>query len=307
MTKEPNTAVVALRKFSRFYTNLLGLLNKHLLNSPFSLTEARILYELAETPHSTAKQLAAKLEVDPGYLSRTLKKLVQQGLLQRQPSAADRREYHLALTAKGSRTMTQLSKLSDAQGRGLLAHLSETEQQQLVASMQQVQRLLSPQQKPEVTLRDTLLPGDVGALIQLHGEIYARECGYNHIFEAYVCKTFFNFLLQYDPQKSRIFIAEAAGQVVGCVAVMEHPDGLCQLRWFLLRPTFRGVGLGGQLLKKALQFARNAGYCNIFLETTDDQQAAIAIYEKLGFQKTGSTPNDTWGVQHTEMRYEMAL
>ncbi len=307
MTKEPNTAVVALRKFSRFYTNLLGLLNKHLLNSPFSLTEARILYELAETPHSTAKQLAAKLEVDPGYLSRTLKKLVQQGLLQRQPSAADRREYHLALTAKGSRTMTQLSKLSDAQGGGLLAHLNETEQQQLVASMQQVQRLLSPQQKPEVTLRDTLLPGDVGALIQLHGEIYARECGYNHIFEAYVCKTFFNFLLQYDPQKSRIFIAEAAGQVVGCIAVMEHPGGLCQLRWFLLRPNFRGVGLGGQLLKKALQFARNAGYCNIFLETTDDQQAAIAIYEKLGFQKTGSTPNDTWGVQHTEMRYEMAL
>ena len=307
MTKEPNTAVVALRKFSRFYTNLLGLLNKHLLNSPFSLTEARSLYELAETPHSTAKQLAAELEVDPGYLSRTLKKLLQQGLLQRQPSAADRREYHLALTAKGSRTMTQLSKLSDAQGRGLLAHLSETEQQQLVASMQQVQRLLSPQQKPEVTLRDTLLPGDVGALIQLHGEIYARECGYNHIFEAYVCKTFFNFLLQYDPQKSRVFIAEAAGQVVGCIAVMEHPGGLCQLRWFLLRPNFRGVGLGGQLLKKALQFARNAGYCNIFLETTDDQQAAIAIYEKLGFQKTGSTPNDTWGVQHTEMRYEMAL
>ena len=307
MTEKPNTAVVALRKFSRFYTNLLGLLNKHLLNTPFSLTEARILYELAETPGGTAKQLAAKLEVDPGYLSRTLKKLVQQGYLQRQPCATDHREYHLSLTAEGGRTMAQLSKLSDAQGSGLLAHLSDAEQQQLTFCMQQVQLLLSPQQKPVIALRDTLRPGDAGTLIELHGQIYAHECGYNHVFEAYVCKTFFNFLLQYDPQKSRIFIAETAGQVVGCIAVMEHPDGLCQLRWFLLRPAFRGMGIGGQLLKRALQFARGADYRNMFLETTDDQQAAIAIYEKLGFHKTGSTPNDTWGVQHTELRYEMAL
>ena len=307
MTKKTDTAVVSLRKFSRFYTNLLGLLNKHLLNSPFSLTEARILYELAEMPCITAKQLAAELEVDPGYLSRTLKKLLQQGYLQRQLSATDGREYQLSLTAEGNHTLVQLSKLSDAQGSGLLAHLGEAEQQQLVASMQQVQRLLSPQQKPEVTLRDTLHPGDVGVLIALHGEIYARECGYNHIFEAYVCKTFFDFLLQYDPQKSRVFIAEVAGQVVGCIAVMEHPDGLCQLRWFLLQPAFRGMDLGGQLLKKALQFARSAGYQNMFLETTDDQQAAIAIYEKLGFHKTGSTPNSIWGVQHNELRYEMTL
>ena len=295
--------IIKMRRFNRFYTNLLGLLDRRLLNTEFSFTEARVLFELGESP-SSAKKLIQKLNIDSGYLSRILTQFEKRGLVSRIQSREDGRVYSVFLTPSGKEKLSQLNALSDSQAEKLLRNLSKAKQEELACAMDRIQCSLAGE-PIEVQIRHELRPGDAGELIRMHGWIYAEECGYNHVFEAYVCKTFFDFLKDYDPAKDRIWFAEADGKMVGAIAIVGHPEQAAQLRWFILHPDFRGRGFGKQMLSEALGFAKAAGYRSVYLETTDDQKTAIAMYQKAGFRLTQETENAAWGVHHKERTYRL--
>lgn len=305
-----NISVIrAVRKFNRFYTNTLGLLDQHLLDSEFSLSEARVLYEIGHTEHCTAKMLIDTLRIDAGYLSRILKRFEKKGLSYRVQSQEDGRLYYLYLSDQGRETLAQLDALSDEQIRQWMNRLPEQAQRTVAEHMTAIERTLSDQADAprRVQLRTELKPGDIGMLIHLHGWIYAQECGYNHIFEAYVCKTFCEFLAHYHPDKDRIWLAEADGAVIGAIAIVGHSEHKAQLRWFILHPDYRGMGLGKRLLGEAVQYCKDKGYRHVFLETTEDQHTAIRMYKNAGFRQTEERANSAWGVQHVELTYELHL
>ncbi len=298
----------AVRRFNRFYTNILGLLNHHLLSSDYSLPEARVLFELYNSRDITSRKLTEELKIDPGYLSRILKRLEKQGLLCRAKSAEDGRAYPINLTDKGMETFRELDGLSDKQIGGLMANLDKDRRERLMSGMRNVEGALSGEpavSKDGITIRSDFRPGDAGYLIYLHGWIYQKECGYDHGFEGYVCKTFYEFFENYSPDKDRIYIAEAEGKIIGAIAVVGHTAVKAQLRWFILHPDFRGLGLGSRLIGEAMAYLREKGYKDIFLYTTKDQQTAIRMYEKAGFQKVLEHETRMWGKHLTELTYEL--
>ncbi len=159
----------------------------------------------------------------------------------------------------------------------------------------------------QITLRSELKPGDVGQLIYMHGWIYAKECGYNYMFEGYVCKTFYDFLAKYSPDKDRLWFAQAGETIIGAIAIVGHSAARAQLRWFILHPDYRGIGLGSKLLKEALQYCREKEYKTVFLETTQDQKTALQMYQKVGFRKVAEHENHIWGKDLVELTYELNL
>ncbi|NLR77864.1 bifunctional helix-turn-helix transcriptional regulator/GNAT family N-acetyltransferase [Chitinophaga eiseniae] len=306
-----NSQVVSdVRSFNRFYTGMIGLLNQHILDSQLSLSEVRVLYEIGQLGKCTAGQLTGILGIDGGYLSRMLKRFEKNGWLLRQQSTADGRTFFLQLSAAGKKLMAQLEDKSTREIHQLTDPLSEKEQQQITGAMKTIRQVLSNDKSGEnsdIHIRYNLLPGDVGYLIYLHGHLYARECGYNLEFESYVCKTFYEFLPTYNPAKDRMFIATANNQMVGAVAILGSSRHLAQLRWFLIHPDYRGKGLGKRLLQEALDFCREKDYQKVYLMTTSMQEAAISLYKKAGFRKTGEKHLQLWGQQLYEQRYDMDL
>lgn len=310
MQTAPLHLIHAVRQFNRFYTNILGLLNHHLLNSDYSLPEARVLFELANGRDITSKKLTEELKIDPGYLSRILKRMEKQGLLYRVKSAADGRAYPINLTDKGKETFRELDGLSEKQIGGLMAGLNEEHRERLMGGMRDIEAALNGApavSRDEISIRSDLRPGDAGYLIYLHGWIYKKECGYDHGFEGYVCKTFYDFFENYRSDKDRIFFAEAAGKIIGAIAVVGHTANKAQLRWFILHPDYRGLGLGTRLMGEAMAYLSEKGYKDIFLYTTRDQQTAIRMYEKAGFQKVSEHVAVMWGKQLTELTYELHI
>ena len=299
-----------IRRFNRFYTNVLGLLDQHMLDSEFSLSEARVLYEIGHIENCTSKRLIEELRIDSGYLSRIIKRFEKRGLIYRVQSREDGRLYYLHLTDAGKETLSKLDALSDQQIDQMILRLREQNQKKLVEGMEMVENALA--EKPVFTeetmnIRCELRPGDIGYLIHLHGWIYAEECGYNHVFEGYVCKTFYEFFENYNPEKDRFWFAEANGKMIGAIAIVGHSAKRAQLRWFILHPEFRGKGLGKKLLNEAVQYSRERGYRHVFLETTEDQKTAIHMYMQAGFKKIKEHENGAWGVNHVEQTYELTL
>lgn len=308
MQTTPSALIHAVRKFNRFYTNILGLLNHHLLNSDYSLPEARVLFELANSRDITSKMLTEELKIDPGYLSRIVKRMEKQGLLYRVKSAADGRTYPINLTDKGIETYRVLDGLSDTQIGGLMANLDAERRDRLMGGMRNIEAALGGAPavpRDGITIRSDLRPGDAGYLIYLHGWIYKMQCGYDHGFEGYVCKTFHDFFENYSPDKDRIFLAEAEGKIIGAIAVVGHTAKRAQLRWFILHPDYRGLGLGSWLMREALDYCNEKGYKDIFLYTTQDQHTAIRMYEKAGFQKVTEHETSMWGKHLMELTYEL--
>ena len=302
--------IQTVRGFNRFYTNILGLLDRHLLDSQFSLSEVRVLYEIGHTENCTAKNLSEELRIDPGYLIRMLRYFEKRMLTDRVKSAKDARLYYLYLTDQGKETLAKLEELSNRQIDQMIGRLPAPDQRKLVEGMQTIENVLSEKPGPvreKVIIRNELKPGDAGDLIHLHGRIYAAECGYNHVFEGYVCKTLYDFLVNYSPEKDRIWFAEAGGRMIGAIAVFGHSPQKAQLRWFILHPQFRGIGLGGTLFDKALQYCREKGFQKVFLETTTDQKTAIKMYTKAGFQKVAEHENHAWGKNLVELTFELDL
>ena len=309
MSKE-SQVISDIRSFNRFYTGMIGLLNQHILESNLSLSEVRVIYEIGQLGKCTAGQLIGILKIDGGYLSRMLKKFEKNGWLNRQQSTADGRTFFLHLSAAGKKMLAGLEEKSTREIRALTAPLSEKQQLQVAGAMKTIQQVLSAGEGAPVSdihIRYNLLPGDVGYLIYLHGQLYARESGYNLEFEAYVCKTFYEFLPTYNPAKDRMFLAVADNQIVGSVAILGSSRHLAQLRWFLIHPDYRGRGLGKKLLEEALLFCREKDYQKVYLMTTSMQETAIALYKKAGFRKTGEKYLQLWGQQLYEQRYDMDL
>jgi DNA-binding MarR family transcriptional regulator/N-acetylglutamate synthase-like GNAT family acetyltransferase len=285
-----------VRRFNRFYTRKIGLLHEGLLQSPFSLTEVRVLYEIAHRVKSTARELSSDLGLDPGYLSRILANFEKNGLVSRTQSTADARQNFLALTPRGRRVFAPLDSQQNAEVEAMLRRLSVPEQKQLVTSMQVIEGLLGekPKPKPAYRLR-AHRPGDVGWVVHRHGSLYAQEYGYDERFEALVAGIVAEFIQNFDPKREKCWIAEQDGEIVGSIFLVKKSKQVAKLRLLLVEPCARGMGIGRRLVSECVSFARHAGYKKIVLWTQSELPAARHLYEQAGFRLVSKKPHRNWG------------
>jgi DNA-binding MarR family transcriptional regulator/GNAT superfamily N-acetyltransferase len=290
--------IEAVRRFSRFYTRQIGVLREDLLGSPYSLTEGRVIYELAHHEETTATQLGQELDLDAGYMSRILRSLRRRGLVAKRRSEADRRQQLLALTEEGQAAFAELNAGSRNQIEGMLSELSEAEQAQLVESMGTIERLLGA--RPEQRVPYILRPhqsGDMGWIVQRHGVLYRKEYGWDDGFEALVAEIVAAFIRRHDPSCERCWIAEKDGENVGSVALVRHAEreGVAQLRLLLVEPKARGLGIGRRLVQECTRFARQCGYHTITLWTDSELDAARRLYEAEGYTLVREETNESFG------------
>jgi DNA-binding MarR family transcriptional regulator/N-acetylglutamate synthase-like GNAT family acetyltransferase len=288
--------VAAVRAFNRFYTRKLGVLDQQLLQSPFSLSEARVLYELAHRDGLAAKEIGVELGLDPGYLSRIVQSFDEQGLISRKPLDSDRRQYRLSLTAKGRQAFAKLDRHSHDYIAGMLSALSREDARRLTEAMAAIERLLGETRPPApaAILRDPR-PGDMGWVVQSHGALYASEYGFDSSFEALVAEITGKFLASFDSSRERCWIAELGGAPVGSVFLVRHSDDVAKLRLLLVDPAGRGQGLGQRLVAECIGFARQCGYRKITLWTQSILIAARKIYQDAGFVRVASEPHRSFG------------
>ncbi|MBB3019390.1 DNA-binding MarR family transcriptional regulator/GNAT superfamily N-acetyltransferase [Microvirga lupini] len=287
--------VAKIRSFNRFYTRHIGLLNEGLLDSEYSLTEVRILYELANHGPMTAATLGQELGLDPGYLSRILKRFDSRNLLQRSRSEDDRRQIFLSLTDAGRATFEPLNRASVDQIGAMLSKLSVSEQERLVQAMNVVERVVgnSAQEIP-CTLRPHRI-GDIGWIARRQGLLYAQEYGWDETFEALVAEIAASFVRNFDPERERCWIAERDGEILGSVFLVYHSDEVAKLRLLYVEPSARGLGLGRRLVDECIAFARAKGYRTLTLWTNDVLMAARGIYQARGFQLVKEEAHHSFG------------
>jgi DNA-binding MarR family transcriptional regulator/GNAT superfamily N-acetyltransferase len=286
-----------VRAFNRFYTRQIGVISERLLDSPFSLAEMRVLYELAHRDTPTATELARDLGLDAGYLSRILRRFEARRYVARTPAPDDRRHSRLRLTAKGRAAFAPLERRTrDAVG-AMIGHLGGPHRQQLVSAMGTITRLLDRERPAETApcLLRPHRPGDMGWVIQRHGELYAREWGYSPAFEALVARICADFLDRFDPSGERCWIAEREGVPVGSAFVVRKSKTVAKLRLLIVDPAARGLGLGGRLVDECIRFARDAGYRTLTLWTHGQLDAARRIYQRAGFRCVAAQPGHSFG------------
>jgi DNA-binding MarR family transcriptional regulator/N-acetylglutamate synthase-like GNAT family acetyltransferase len=303
MESKINSLVMEIRSFNRFYTNILGLIDQHILDSSYSLTEARILLEINKMKECTANNLIRKLVIDRGYVSRVLKRFESQGLIVKESSASDKRITLLHLTESGKKILLQLEERSSKQVEKLICHLTDSEQQKLVDSMKIIRSALADGIN-RITIRD-YEPKDIDYIINRHRELYGIEYGFCSEFSEYVEKYVHKFDEHHDESKENIWIAEDNGKPVGMIAIVKADESTAQLRWFLIEPHMRGVGLGYKLMKTVIDFCKEKQYKHVFLWTVSILEAARILYKRFGFELTESKVNDTWGDPLTEERWDL--
>jgi DNA-binding MarR family transcriptional regulator/N-acetylglutamate synthase-like GNAT family acetyltransferase len=296
-----------VRAFNRFYTGRLGVLDHHILQSSLSLSEARVLYELANRENPSAKAIGSELGLDPGYLSRIVQKIEADGLISRKPEPADRRRHRLTLTAKGRQTYSKLDRGSQEQVAGMLSLLSEGDRQRLTGAMATIKRLLAlPAASTAATLREPR-PGDMGFVVQSHGARYASEYGFDSSFEALVAEIAAKFLTSFDASRERCWIAEMESIQVGSVFLVRESDEVAKLRLLLVEPAGRGQGLGRRLVDECVTFARACGYRKVTLWTQSILTAARRIYQDTGFVLVKSEPHRSFGQNLIGETWELKL
>ena len=287
--------IAAVRAFNRFYTRKLGVLDQQLLKSPFSLSEARVMYELAHTGDLAAKEIGLELGLDPGYLSRIIQKFDEDGLVTRKPLPSDRRQYQLSLTAKGRASFARLERTSQEHVGTMLGPLSGEDRTRLIGAMDTIERLLAaPRAATPAILRDPR-PGDMGWVVQSHGALYASEYGFDASFEALVAEIAAKFITSFDAARERCWIADIDGRPVGSVFLVRHSDDVAKLRLLLVEPVGRGQGLGRRLVAECISFARACGYRRITLWTQSFLVAARKIYQEAGFVRVAAEPHRSFG------------
>lgn len=289
--------VAAVRRFNRFYTRRIGVLEEGLLQSPFSLAEVRVLYELAHRDAPTARDIARDLSLDTGYLSRMLTRLERQGLVGRRTSRTDARTRPLKLTAKGRAAFAPLERRSQQQVAAMLAPLSGADRTRLAGSMQAIEEVLEPATTTPapLVLRDHR-PGDMGWVVAAHGDLYWREYGWDARFEALVAHIAAEFIETFDPTRERCWIAERDGRNVGSVFLVRKSATVAKLRLLIVDPRARGMGLGRHLVAECIRFARERGYRKITLWTQENLTAARHLYEVAGFTRIAREPHAIFGV-----------
>ncbi|MDR7092426.1 bifunctional helix-turn-helix transcriptional regulator/GNAT family N-acetyltransferase [Hydrogenophaga laconesensis] len=309
----PGTAPVdpaqvrAMRAFNRLYTQRSGLLDPY-LGSAFSLTEVRVLYELAHHAPCTASELGRRLLLDAGYVSRIVRRFTEAGWITRTPSPTDARQHALSLTAEGRAAFEPMQQRSREEAARLLAPLAPDQRHTLVTALARVQSLLDPTATSQRTavLRD-VRAGDMGWVVEQHGEIYGLEYGWNSEFEALVAEIVAGMIRRHDPAWERGWIAELDGERVGSVFVVRKSDTEAQLRLLILTPAARGLGLGARLTEECIAFARAKGYRKMVLWTNSNLDVARAIYARRGFELVHSEPYHGYGQDLVGETWELAL
>ncbi len=287
--------VSTVRRFNRFYTRQIGVLDEHLLGSQFSLTEVRVLYEIAHRQNSTAKDLCTDLGLDRGYVSRMLQKFEEHGWIKITTSPDDRRRQFLSLTAKGHKVFDPLDRRSSDEVAALIAKLSPIQQKKMLEAIRDIESALAPAKTLTVpfTVRQHR-PGDMGWVVQRHGELYWQEYHYDERFEALVAEIVAEFIQKLDPSCERCWIAEREGERAGSIFLVKKSASIAKLRLLLVEPSARGLGIGKRLVSECVQFAKDAGYKKILLWTQSELAAARAIYKSAGFERIAEERHDSW-------------
>ena len=305
---ELDRRVGEVRRFNRFWTRRIGVLREGYLESPFSLTEVRVLYELAHCEEATASELGKELGLDTGYLSRILRGFEERGMISRKPSEVDGRRSLLRLTEGGRKAFAPLDARSREDIGAMLDGLSAAEQDRLVEAMRVIEGLFGARPEPKVPYmlrqHDT---GDMGWVVHRHGVLYAREYGWDERFEALVARIVADFIDDYDPAKERCWIAERDGEIVGCVFVVKESDTVAKLRLLLVEPEARGLGLGTRLVEECVRFAGSRGYEKLTLWTNSVLDAARRIYEEQGFEIVEEEEHHSFGKDLIGQNWELKL
>ncbi len=303
-----NDEIATYRRFNRLYTRMIGTLSEGLLDSQYSLTEARILYELANREEATAKEIAGELSLDAGYLSRILRKFEDSGLIEKEVSAADGRRTLLKLTHRGRAVFGELNQLSNKQAGELLDSLPPSKREDLLRSMRTIEDVLVHETSAPYILRQHR-PGDMGWVTSRHGALYAQEYGWDEHFEALVARIVADFILDYDPKRERCWIAERSGDRLGCIFLMKHREqaDTAKLRLLLVEPSARGLGLGKALVSECVSFARTAGYKKVILWTQSILTGAHHLYQQAGFALVHEEAHHSFGADLIGQTWELAL
>ena len=296
------------RRFNRFFTRRIGVLREGLLHSPYSLAEARVLFELARGEDVSASGLSHELGLDPGYLSRILVRFERGGLLDRVVSESDGRRRLLRLTAAGEDAFAALDRRSREEVSGMIEGIPERDQRRLLEATRTIEEVLGGDDStPEPYLLRRHEPGDMGWVVQRHGALYAREYGWDERFEALVARIVADFIEGYDPSLERCWIAEMGGRNVGCVFVVRESEEVAKLRLLLVEPETRGAGLGSRLVAECVTFARDRGYLKLVLWTNSVLHSARRIYEEQGFELVEQEQHHSFGADLVGQNWELAL
>jgi DNA-binding MarR family transcriptional regulator/GNAT superfamily N-acetyltransferase len=300
--------IEAVRRFNRFYTRQIGVLRESWAESPFSLAEVRVLYELAHHDDLTAGELGTELGLDRGYLSRILQSFEKRGFVKKTRSEKDARQTHLALTAKGRKVFAPFNNRSQQDVGSMLDALPATDQKILIESMHTIERLLGDKSEPKVPyILRTHHPGDMGWIVHRHGVLYSEEYGWDEQFEALAARITSDFIKNFDPKRERCWIAEREGEIVGSVFLVKKSKTVAQLRLLLVEPKARGLGIGTRLVEECIRFARQKGYRKIVLWTNDVLKAARRVYEEAGFIMVRDEPHHSFGRDLVGQYWELAL
>ena len=296
----------ALRRFNRFWTAKIGVLQAGLLDTPYSLTEARVIFELAQSDATDLADLRRRLELDAGYLSRILARFRTDAVVDTRVSSEDGRRQVVSLTPKGREVFSDLDQRSSREVRSILEPLSAEDQQRLVAAMATIEDVFSSVPAEPYMIRQ-LLPGDLGWVVQRHGVVYSEEYGWDQTFEALVARIVADYVDNHDPRRETAWIAEVDGDPVGCVFCVHRDDETAQLRILLVDPKGRGLGIGSRLVTECIRFARRVGYRKMMLWTNDVLVAARRIYEAAGFELLSEGPHHSFGHDLVEQVWELDL
>ena len=301
--------ISAFRHFNRFYTKQVGALNEGLLESPFTLTEARIIYEVANRERTTATELGNELGMDLGYLSRTLRALETRKVITRKTSASDARQSFVVLTAKGRKEFEGLDRLSRNQIEEILNDLSPVERKRLLSAMALIEDTLDgkPKEEKYSYILRAPEPGDMGWVVQSNGTLYAQEYAWDENYEALVAQIVADFVKNFDAKKEHCWIAEKDGENVGSVFLVKESDEVARLRLLIVDPKARGLGIGKRLVDECTRFARRAGYKKITLWTNSVLLAARSIYEKAGYELVKSEKHHNFGHDLVGETWELTL
>jgi DNA-binding MarR family transcriptional regulator/GNAT superfamily N-acetyltransferase len=298
----------AVRGFNRFYTRKIGVLHEKLLNGPFSLSEVRVLHELAHKDRPTASEIAKELGLDMGYLSRILSGFENRGLICREPAPADARQSLLRLTDDGWKEFAPLNSRANEEVAATLEVLTPAEQDRLLQAMGTIQGLLGGRQESKVPyILRTHQSGDMGWVVQRHGVLYAQEYGWGEEFEALVAGIVAKFIQQFDPKRERCWVAEREGTNVGSIFLVKDTEEVAKLRLLLVEPAARGLGIGRRLVQECVRFARQARYVKMTLWTNSILHAARRLYEEAGFQLVREEPHDHFGSGLIGQTWELSL
>ena len=301
--------VEAVRRFNRFYTRRIGVLQDGYSGGPFSLAEARVLYEIGQRDKPTATDVARELGLDAGYLSRILKAFEVRGYIVRETSGRDGRQSLLSMTPRGRKAFAPMETHTMAEVTAMLEALPADTQHRLTRAMLTIETLLDEDtETPRVPyILRPLQHGDIGWVVARHGVLYGREFGWDNTIEVLTAEIAAAFVRNFDPKRECCWIAERNGENVGCVFLVKENDDTARLRLLLVDPSARGLGVGTRLAEECIRFSQAKGYKHITLWTHRVLEAARKIYVNKGFKLTKEWTHDDFGKTLVAETWDLAL